>query len=116
MMINWKLISKVMGMLLFIEAGLMFICQIVSWIYDEGIQAFLLPILIAAVTGGIGVYTGRNAKKDMGRRDGYIIVSMIWVLFSIIGMLPFLFCRCVPDMASAFFEPCLDSPAREPPI
>lgn len=104
MMINWKLISKVMGMLIFIEAGLMFICQIVSWIYDEGIQAFLLPILIAAVTGGIGVYTGRNAKKDMGRRDGYIIVSMIWVLFSIIGMLPFLFCRCVPDMASAFFE------------
>ena len=104
MMINWKLISKVMGLLILTEAGLMFLCQIVSWIYGEGVEAFLYPSIIAAAIGAFGVYMGRKAKKDMGRRDGYFIVSLVWVLFTVIGMLPFLFCRCVPDVASAFFE------------
>lgn len=103
-MINWKLISKVMGLLLFIEAGLMFLCLLVGCLYGESPATFAFPILIAAVTGTIGVFCGRNAQKTMGRRDGYIVVSMVWLLFSFIGMLPFLFCHCVPDMASAFFE------------
>lgn len=103
-MINWKLISKIMGILLFIEAGLMFLCLIVGYIYGDPPATFAFPILIAAVIGSAGVFFGRNATQSMGRRDGYIVVSMVWLLFSIIGMLPFLFGHCVPDLSSAFFE------------
>lgn len=103
-MINWKLISKIMGILLFIEAGLMFLCLIVGYIYGDSPATFAFPILIAAVIGSAGVFFGRNATQSMGRRDGYIVVSMVWLLFSIIGMLPFLFGHCVPDISSAFFE------------
>ena len=66
-MINWKLISKVMGLLLFIEAGLMFLCLLVGCLYGESPATFAFPILIAAVTGTIGVFCGRNAQKTMGR-------------------------------------------------
>ena len=31
-MVNWKLIAKIMGFLLFIEAGLMMLCQFICWI------------------------------------------------------------------------------------
>ena len=101
---NWRLITKIMGFLLFIEAGLLMICQIVSWMYGEGIRGFVPSIAIAAVLGAVGVVVGLNSGSKMGRKDGYIVVSMVWVLFSVIGMLPFLMEGCVPDVASAFFE------------
>ena len=103
-MINWRLIVKVMGALLFIEAGLLLLCQVVSWIYDEGVDAFTPPVVLAVVLGCVGLYLGRRSGQSMGRKDGYIIVSMVWVLFALIGMLPFLFEGAVPDVASAYFE------------
>ncbi|MBR1667559.1 MAG: TrkH family potassium uptake protein [Bacteroidaceae bacterium] len=101
---NWKLIAKIMGFLLFIEAGLMMLCQGVCWLYDEGIKAFSPAIAIALLLGITGVIVGRNAGRKMGRKDGYIVVSVVWVLFTLIGMLPFLLDGYVPDVASAFFE------------
>ena len=103
-MINWRIISKVMGALLFIEAGLLFLCQIVCWIYKEGIQEFTPPIMLSVVLGSIGLYVGRHAGANMGRKDGYIVVSTVWVLFTLIGMIPFLMTNAVPDVPSAFFE------------
>lgn len=101
---NWKLISKIIGLLLFIEAGLMFVCLGVSIWYKENIMAFLLPISIALSAGGIGTLMGAKAGKNMGRKDGYIIVSLVWLIFTVIGMLPFLIDGCIQDVASAFFE------------
>lgn len=103
-MVNWKLIAKVMGYLLFIEAGLMMLCQVVCWIYGEGVKAFSVPIAIALLLGCIGVLASKNAGMKMGRKDGYIVVSAVWVLFTLIGMLPFLFDGHVTDVSSAFFE------------
>ena len=103
-MVNWKLIAKVMGFLLFIEAGLMMLCQFVCWLYGEGIKAFTPPIAAALLLGIIGVILGRKAGKKMGRKDGYIVVSTVWVLFTLIGMFPFLLDGHIPDVASAFFE------------
>lgn len=103
-MINWRLISKVMGILLFIEAGLLMLCQGVAWIYSEGVEAFLPPVCIALALGALGTLLGRNAGKSMGRKDGYVVVSLVWVIFTLIGMLPFLIDGCISDVASAFFE------------
>jgi len=102
--INWRLILRVIGGLLFIEAGLMFTCQLVSWIYEEGIEAFTPPIVLALILGVISYYFGKNPGRNMSRKDGYIIVSSIWVIYTFIGMLPFLISETVPDFASAFFE------------
>lgn len=103
-MINWRLISRIMGSLLFIEAALLMLCQLVSWIYDEGYLAFSPAIGTAVVLGLIGIFLGRNAGKNMGRKDGYLVVSIVWVLFTIVGMTPFLLTGSIPDVASAFFE------------
>ena len=103
-MVNWRLIAKIMGFLLFIEAGLMMLCQGVCWIYDEGVRAFSPAIALALLLGIIGVVLGRRAGKKMGRKDGYIVVSLVWVLFTLIGMIPFILDGHVPDVASAFFE------------
>jgi len=102
--INWRLIARIMGILLYIEAGLMFLCQIVAFIYGEGLMCFTPPIIASILLGLIGQFIGRNAGKNMGRKDGYIVVSMVWVVFTIIGMFPFILGGSIPDISSAFFE------------
>ena len=103
-MINWRLILKIIGILLYIEAGLMMLCQIVAFIYGEGIESFGLPISLSIILGLTGRLLGRKAGANMGRKDGYVVVSMVWVIFTLIGMLPFLLSGAVPDVSSAFFE------------
>lgn len=93
-----------MGALLFIEAGLMFLCQIVCWCYGEGIHDFTPPLFLALLLGCIGLYAGKSPGQSMSRKDGYIVVSSVWVIFTLIGMLPFLLAGTVHDVASAFFE------------
>ena len=103
-MINWRLILKVIGVLLFIEAGLMATCQCVSWLYGEGVMEFTPPIIISFLLGSIGHYLGKGSSSNMSRKDGYLVVSSVWVIFTLIGMLPFLISGVTPDVASAFFE------------
>lgn len=82
----------------------MLICMAVSILYHESILPFLWPILISIAIGATCFATGMKANKYMGRRDGYIVVTASWLLFSLIGMLPFLFGNVIPDVAGAFLE------------
>ena len=40
----------------------------------------------------------------VGKREGFIIVSSVWVVFSFIGSLPFIIHGSIPDLTNAFFE------------
>lgn len=89
-MINFKIIYKVIGSLLFIEAIMMLYSLCVSLYYKEDdIMAFVISIAIT-VTTAIGLkYKGYHAENSMGRRDAYLLVTLTWVIFSILGALPF---------------------------
>ncbi len=101
---NWKLIIRIIGTLLLIEAGLLGACIGVGLAYDECFLPFLWPTAISCALGLAGLIMSRGASSNMGRKDGYIVVSLAWVSFALIGMLPFLFSGSLPDVASAFFE------------
>lgn len=103
-MINWRQIFKVLGMLLFIEAGLLIVTLAVALIYKEDVMPYVWTLAITIVLGLVGRGIGWGAGKNMGRRDGYLIVSIVWLIFSLIGMIPFILAKSVPDVASAFFE------------
>jgi trk system potassium uptake protein TrkH len=101
---NGKLICKVIGILLFIEAGLMLLCMLVGLVACESVSQFVWPVLISAFLGSGLAFLGRNATVSMGRKDGYMIVSLTWIVYSLIGMLPFILSGVLPDVPSAFFE------------
>lgn len=104
-MINRLLIFRVMGSLLLLEAVLLLLCTMVDLAYgDYSWSSFLLTTGISAAAGFLLRYLGRDANNSMSRRDGYVIVSSTWVLFSVIGMLPFMFSGWIPGLADAFFE------------
>ncbi|MGL5635273.1 MAG: TrkH family potassium uptake protein, partial [Bacteroidales bacterium] len=84
--INTKLTAYILGLLLFVEAGFLSLSLLVSLIYQEkDILAFISSILIAIILGGILVLYGRNYVKEMSKREGFLIVTSSWIIFSLIG-------------------------------
>ncbi len=103
--LNYKVILKVLGSLLIIESFFLFLSMLVALIYNEGdARAFLLTIVVALGSGfGIRLMT-RGVEPNVGKREGYVIVSFVWVVFSLVGALPFILHGSIPNFTDAFFE------------
>lgn len=104
-MINGKMIYKILGFLLFIEAGFLSLCALLSAFYEEpDLPAFILSTLATILVGIPLVYAGKGAERKLSRRDGYVVVTLAWIVFSIFGMLPYYISGYIPDLTNAFFE------------
>ncbi len=102
---NFKLISRILGILLLIESLFMLLSGVVSLIYAESdLFAFIISTAITATVGAIMVYKGRTFENHISKRVGYLIVSISWVFFSFFGMLPFIISGAIPKVSDAFFE------------
>lgn len=103
--INVKLIAYIIGILLCVEGGFFLICMCVSLFYQESSYIhFLISAGINASIGTLLMFYGRKANTWMTRRDGYCIVSLTWLVFTILGMLPFYLSGEIPSITDAFFE------------
>lgn len=76
------------------------------YFHEADFFAFLSSSLITACFGelllGIG---GRKSKENaLSRRDGYIVVTLCWIVFSIFGALPYYISENIPSFTDAFFE------------
>lgn len=104
-MINLKLLYKVMGSLLFLESIMMVLCLIMAFYFGEDdIMAFAVSIIITLFVGCLFEYLGRDADNRMSRRDSFLVVTLVWVVFSIFGALPFLLGGYLKNFTDAFFE------------
>ena len=102
---NIRLVVKTQGALLIIESLFMAVAMLVSFIYgdpDDG--AFLVSTLLTLIAGLIGILIGRKADSRVGEREGYVIVALVWVVFSAFGMLPYWLSGQIPDFSDAWFE------------
>ena len=104
--INFNIIFRLSGMLLCIEALFMSIALIISIIYDErdDIMGLMWSSLITFGTGLLMSFLTKNKNSDMGKREGFLLTGITWLLFSIFGSLPFILCPTGLNVASAFFE------------
>ncbi len=102
---NFKLIYKIMGSLLFLEATLMAVCLGMAFYFGEDdIFTFSSSILVTILAGIILRYLGRDADNNLSRRDSYLVVSLVWIIFSLFGTLPFLWGGYIKSFTDAFFE------------
>ena len=102
---NWQQVIKILGVLLMIEALFMAIAAIVAYIYEENDFVAIVESAILTIGAGIGgVLLGGSNTKHIGTREGYLVVGLVWVVFSIFGMLPFRLSHYVPNITDAFFE------------
>lgn len=95
-----------MGLLLIINGGFMLLALPFSIYYGEGTWVDILSAgLITALTGVLlRVIFYRKENKNINKRDGYLIVTMGWVVMSLFGTLPFILTGHIPSFTDAFFE------------
>lgn len=104
-MINSKMIYRIIGFLLLIETAMLMCCGGVSVLYEEeDLKSFLISSAITVCVGVLMLAIGRGAEKSLNRRDGYVIVSVAWITFSLFGMLPYYIGGYIPSVTDAFFE------------
>ncbi|MBR2266024.1 MAG: TrkH family potassium uptake protein, partial [Paludibacteraceae bacterium] len=66
--------------------------------------AFLVSTILTLVAGWIGIAIGTGASSQVGEREGYVIVALVWVVFSAFGMLPYWLSGQIPSFTDAWFE------------
>ena len=104
-MINLKLIYKVIGSLLFIEAALMAVCLAMAFCYrEDDILAFGVAVTATVLCGMYMRFRGRGSDNSLSRRDAYLVVTLTWLVFSLLGTLPFVVSGYLPSFTDAFFE------------
>ncbi len=102
---NIRMVFRTMGALLLIEAVFMAMAMGVSlWYREADSGIFLYSTIITLLAGILGLCIGRRAESRMGEREGYVIVAMVWVVFSFFGMMPYYLSGQVPSLTDAWFE------------
>ncbi|KPM30318.1 Potassium uptake protein TrkH [Croceitalea dokdonensis DOKDO 023] len=83
----------------------MVVAALVSGFYKDGAT---LDITMAAVVtmlvGVMAMFYTRGHRKEVKRKEGYIIVTFGWLIMSISGVLPYIFSGAIPNVTNAFFE------------
>ncbi len=104
-MFNKLLICKILGTLLWIEAAFMSLGLILAICHMESdIMAFAVTVGVTLLVGTALRLLGRHATNTLGRRDAYLLVTIVWIAFAAFGMLPFLIGGYIDHVTDAFFE------------
>jgi trk system potassium uptake protein TrkH len=105
MKLNYKIIFHFLGLLLLFNGGFMLLAALMSFIYKDGVSLqILMSGLIVLVFGGLTMLVTTNPSKEMGKREGYIVVTFGWLIMALSGTMPYLFTESIPNFTNAFFE------------
>ena len=104
-MVNFRIISKIIGSLLFLESFFMAICLAMAFsFHEDDVMALMTSTLMTFGSGCIFMFFGHEAENSLSRRDAYVVVTAAWAVFSFFGMFPFLIHGSITNITDAFFE------------
>lgn len=103
---NFRFVFKTLGFLLIIESILLMLSAVVSFYYDESTgDSFLISAAVTLVIGILLRVVGTEIReRSIGKREGFFVVSLSWVVLSAFGMLPFYISGVIPSITDAYFE------------
>ena len=102
---NFKIILHIMGLLLLCNGSFMLFAGLISGFYQDGATMdILLAAIVTMLVGVMAMFYTRGHRKEVKRKEGYVIVTFGWLIMSISGVLPYLFSGAIPGITNAFFE------------
>ncbi len=102
---NYRNIIFVFARLISIEGVFLILSAFVALYYGgsdfnsllfTGLGAFVVGWLLSAIL--------KQEKGKMTKREGYLAVSLVWIVFSLVGAVPFVISGYIPHYVDAFFE------------
>ncbi len=105
MKLNYKIIFHFLGLLILFNGGFMLLSSLMSLVYKDGVtfQLFLAGI-VTLIVGVLAMVFTRRHKKEMNKREGYIVVAFGWLIMALSGTLPYMFTESITSFTDAFFE------------
>ena len=83
----------------------MLLAGLISLIYGDGVTIeIFLAGFVTLLTGVFMMVSTRNHRKEMNKKEGYIVVTFGWVIMSLSGTLPYVITGAIPSFTDAFFE------------
>ena len=103
---NRRMVLKTLGLISLSLAALLVLPLVVSFIYGEinVADAFLKTILISVALGVVIIFLSRPDSHVIYAKESFVIVSLAWVVTSVLGALPFVFSGEIPNFIDALFE------------
>ncbi|MBR1626541.1 MAG: TrkH family potassium uptake protein [Bacteroidales bacterium] len=97
---------KILGLLLMMEGLFMSVCSLASIgaNQQDAVKYTLIGASVTFVTGFFLWFPFRKNTLEIDKRTGFLIVTLIWVIFSLFGLLPSYLGGYIPSFVDAFFE------------
>lgn len=104
MSLNYLLVLKLIGFVLKTEAALMLLPLAVSFIYGAGDGIYFIYTAIPLFIIGHCLNSIKPKKNNFRAREGFVTVSLTWIVMSLFGALPFYMSGCFNSFIDCFFE------------
>lgn len=103
---NFKLVFRVVAVLLVIITIFMLTSLIPAWYYGEEdlYGAFLIPAGITLLISAIYLVFSHQESGNVSTRDGFLMVTLSWVAASAVGAFPMYLSGAIPRYVDAYFE------------
>ncbi len=103
--LNTKIILQMMGILLLFNGAFMLFSTLISWYFEDGaMYGILSASIVTIIVGALLQLSTMGFKKQIKKREGYLVVTLGWVIMSLSGTLPYIFTGAIPSFTNAFFE------------
>ena len=101
---NYRMITYILGWILLFEAGFLLVPTVTALVYGEqAIKGFLLSIAICVAVSALLIFK-KPKNTSLRSRDGFVIVSLSWIVLSLFGAIPFMLTGVTASYVDALFE------------
>ncbi|QIB64272.1 TrkH family potassium uptake protein [Kineobactrum salinum] len=101
---HWRAITRLFGILLLLYSMGFIPSLVVSLLYDDGQwRIFVFSQAVAAAAGLVLWLPNARHQQELSIRDGFLVVTLFWVILGVVGALPFIFGLHL-DITDAIFE------------
>ena len=101
---NYSIIIYIIGMILKIEAAFMLLPAVTALIYQETSGVAFLITIILCLAIGFPLTRKKPTRKAFYTKEGFVTVALSWIVLSIMGAIPFVISRSIPNPVDALFE------------
>lgn len=83
----------------------MLLATIASWLMKDTVTfEMTVSAVVVMILGGFMMLISRNHEPQIHKREGYLIVTLGWVMMTLTGMIPYILTDTIEDLPSVFFE------------
>lgn len=98
------MLRRMIGGLLVLEGLFMIVPILVALYHGENTLVGFITATGAAIVIGLCLARPQVQSTHMGKAEGFLLTTLVWIVFSLFGLLPFMIGPHGVGLSSAFFE------------